>query len=194
MDAVQLVGLDTHVPCAQMLDSPFCSLDSNTVFKNLQRLVTLRLDPLVGLERARRIWRDEESGPQRRRLPASSSFALGEIGRGGAGVVKDAVEPVDGGLEVEVVPEAVAEDEGVRSARARRREEIFEARDFDGVEREFEHQLDDEVDAMPRMRGAGERVRVVSQDVGGSVDALDGAILYIELLIAETFFPRSVGS
>jgi len=58
-------------------------------------------------------------------------------------VVQNAVEPVEGCLDVEVVPEAVAKDEGVWFLGFCGGEEGLETRDFGRVEWEAEHHFND---------------------------------------------------
>lgn len=58
------------------------------------------------------------------------------------GGVEDSVEPVERGLEVEVVPEAVAEDEGVRTGRLGRWEESAQAGDLFWGDGEADHHFD----------------------------------------------------
>lgn len=107
MHAIELVGLDTHVPRSQMIQPPLSRLLPHRLLKDLQRLIALGDDPLVRFERAGGIGADEEPGPGRARF--------GEVRCRGDGVGIDAVEPVDRRLEIEVVPEPVPEDEGVWS-------------------------------------------------------------------------------
>ena len=187
MHAIKLVRLDAHIPGTEVIDPALTHLITHRLLKDLQRLVALGDDPLVRLERAGGVGGDEEFGPRSR--GGSTEEGLGDgggqIGRSGHGVGDDAVEPVDGGVEVEVVPEAVAEDEGIRFAGAGRGEEGLEAAYFGGVEGEFQHHFDDEVDFAG---AAGEGVGVVGFDVGGFVDALQGAFFHVELLVAEAFF------
>ena len=173
MHAVILARLDTHVPRTEVLDPLFRRHLARAVLEHLQRLVALALDPLVRLLEAGGVGRDEETRPQ----------GLGQVRRALERGGEDAVEPVLRRLEVEVVPEAVAEDEGVWSAGLGGGEEGLEAGDFVRVEGEAEHHLDDEVDVL--LRGAGEGVRVVLADGLGGEDALDGAGFDVELRVAE---------
>lgn len=177
MHAIELVGLDTHVPGPEVLHPTLPCLLPHRLLEDLEGLVPLSHDPLVRFERPCRIGRDEESWPDG---PLSS-----EVGCGGKRVGVDAIEPVDSCLEVEVVPEAVAKDEGVGVCGLGWREEGFEARDFGGIEGKFEHQFDDKVDLAT---ATGEGFRVVVFDVRGLVDALERAFFDVKLLVAEAFF------
>ena len=58
------------------------------------------------------------------------------------GSVENGIEPVEGGLEVKVVPEAVAEDEGVGAGWFGGREKLAEAVQFYFGNRKPDHHLD----------------------------------------------------
>lgn len=60
----------------------------------------------------------------------------------GEGGVEDEVEPVQGGLQVEIVPEAVAQDEGVRAGGLGGWELGAEAGELVGGDGEFDHLFD----------------------------------------------------
>jgi hypothetical protein len=92
-------------------------------------------------------------------------------------------------VQIEVVPEAMAEDESVWFCWPCRGEESFEPRNFCRIEWELEHHLDREVDVR---LSACERVWVVGKDVRGAEDALDGAVFDVELFVAKAFASRSV--
>lgn len=66
----------------------------------------------------------------------------GEPGRGLDGSIEDGVEPVEGGLEVEIVPEAVAVDEGVWASGLFRWEEAAQAVELVGGDGEADHLFD----------------------------------------------------
>lgn len=168
MHTVVFARLDTHVPCAQGIDATFGRFEPDTLFKHHQRLVALADEPVVGFPDAGGVGRDVDAGPEGW---TGVFVAAGRIQVGGAleTVVEDAVEPVQRGLDVKVVPEAVAEYEGVGFLGFLRREEMLEPSDFCGVEREAEHHFNDQVDGL----GAGEGVWVVFEDRGRTEDALD---------------------
>lgn len=106
-------------------------LDAHRLLEQHQRLVPLTDEPLVRLLPARRVRRHEQARPERARFRE-----VGELrGRG----VEDGVEPVEGRLQVQVVPEAVAEDEGVGFAGFAGGEEGAEAVEFFGGDREADH-------------------------------------------------------
>ena len=117
-----------------MLDAPPARLHAHGLFKQHQRLVPLADDPLVGLLPARRVGRQEQARPE-----GGQFRQIGELRRRG---VEDGVEPVQGRLQVEVVPQAVAEDEGVRFGGLAGAEEGSEAVEFFGGDGEADHLFD----------------------------------------------------
>lgn len=81
----------------------------------------------------------------------------------GEGGVEDEVEPVEGGLQVEVVPEAVAEDEGVGAFGLGGGELGAEAGELFGGDGE----ADDLLDWRRWLVVLGKRVRRLAHDVDG---------------------------
>ena len=80
-----------------MLQPPLLHFDTHLFFKNHESFISLRHDEIVGFASASRVGRDEETIP----LEESGFFDSGE----------DGVEPVETAWEVEVAPEAMAENE-----------------------------------------------------------------------------------
>lgn len=142
MHTVVFARLDTHVPGAQGIDATFGRFESDAFLKHHQRLVALADEPVVGFPDAGGVGRDVDAGPEGW---TGVFVTVGGVQVGGAleCVVEDAVEPVQRGLDVEVVPEAVAEDEGIWFLGFLGREEMLEPSDFGGVEWEAEHHFND---------------------------------------------------
>jgi len=112
-------------------------------------------------------------------------------------------------LQVEVVPEAVAEDEGVGLGGLGFAEEGLEAVEFFGGDGEADHCFDlrEECEYLYSdiklrelgweglthhvncVRLACQAARVVFDNVAGLEDALDGARFDVELIVAEALFP-----
>lgn len=180
MDAVILGGLNTHVPSPHEVHASLPTLLLHALFKQGQCLVTLRQDPFVRLVCAGGVWGDEQARPE-------GSSRVEEVWSCVGGCVEDSVQPVGGGGGVEVVPEAVAEDEGVWFGWFGRGQEGIEAVDFCAVKREAEHHFDDEVDW--GVAGTGEAGWIVLEDGRGGEDALDRAGLYVHLVVAEAVVP-----
>lgn len=123
---------------------------------------------------------------------------------------EDGVGPVEGCLEVEIVPETVAEDEGVGAGGFSGWEDGAETGELFGGDGEADHLLDceDQIkdEWMPEEGGgkpthdvhcigwASEALRIILENVGGSVDSLDGAGFQVELVIAEAVFPAASSS
>ena len=109
-------------------------LNTNRLFEQHQRLVSLTDEPLVRLLPARRVGRQEQSRPQ--------GAWFGEIGQLRGRRFEDCVEPVEGRLQVEVVPQTVAEDEGVRFGGLGGAEEGSESVELFGGDGEADHGFD----------------------------------------------------
>lgn len=178
LPAVIHVRLHTHVVRSQVLDAPSAILNPHAVFIDAQRLVALTHQPLVGLIPAGRVGRHDQTRPQRGGVVQVREL----LGRGR----KDGVNPIDMRLQIEVVPETVAEDEGRWSVGLARAEIFFEARDFFVGDGMSHHDLDHDVDFV---RIAHEALRVLFEDVARLEYALDGTGLDVELVVAETFTP-----
>lgn len=63
-------------------------------------------------------------------------------------MVEDSVQPVEGCLDVEVVPETVTENESVGFLGFLRGEKLLKPQDFAWIEREAEHHFDDQIDGL----------------------------------------------
>jgi hypothetical protein len=100
---IVLITLRAHIPRPQVLHAPSIHLNTHILLKQHERLIPLCHEELILLLLAARIRREEE--------PRKERVGLAEVRCGGRGRVEDRVEPVECGLEVEIVPEAVAEDE-----------------------------------------------------------------------------------
>lgn len=132
LHSIKLVTLNTHIPRPQMLHPPPPHLHRDRLFKDHKRLVPLANDPLIRFLLTRRIGRHEHSRPER-------VLASSEVRKLGSRGLKDQVEPVERGLQVEVVPEAVAENEGVGFGGFGGAEDVAEAGEFFGGDGEADH-------------------------------------------------------
>ena len=65
--------------------------------------------------------------------------------RGGDGRIEDEIKPVKRGLQVEIVPEAVAVDEGVGPGRLLSGKEVAETGELDFFDGPADHLLDFEI-------------------------------------------------
>ncbi len=119
---IKHIPLNTHIPRPQMFHPPPPRLDRNSLLKQHQRLVSLANHPLIRFFSPRRVRRDEQPRPERTLFPQIRQLSRGRV--------EDGVEPVEGRLQVEVVPEAVAEYEGVRFGGFAGAEEGFEPGEF----------------------------------------------------------------
>lgn len=90
-----------------MLNAATAILDAHAVLVNAQRLVALADEPLVGLVAACGVGRDDQAREQ-------GVVAL-EVGQLLVNDLVDRVDPVEMSLQVEVVPQAVAENKGNRA-------------------------------------------------------------------------------
>lgn len=102
-----------------MLDAAPAVLDPDALLVDAERLVALADEVLVGLVLAGSVGRDDEARPE--------GVGLGEVGQLLRCHVEDRVEPVEVGLQVQVVPEAVAKDERNGLGRLARAERLAEA-------------------------------------------------------------------
>lgn len=132
--SIKLITLNTHIPRPQMLDAPPPRLNTHRLLEQHQRLVPLTHDPLVWFLPPRRIRRHEQARPKHARLA--------EVGELRGRCFEDRVEPVQGRLQVEVVPEAVAEDERVGFRGLFGAEDGSEAVEFFGGDGEADHCFD----------------------------------------------------
>lgn len=133
--SVELVTLNTHVPRAQMLYAPPAYFHRHRLLENHECLIPLANKPLVRLLLACRVGRHEQSRPER-------TFACTQIRELRCRRLEDRVEPVERGLQVEVVPKAVAENEGVGFGGFGAAEEFAEAGKFFGADGEANHLFD----------------------------------------------------
>ena len=127
-----------------MLHSSPPRFHSDCLFKQHQRLVPLTNNPLVRLLFASRIRSQKQTWPEAVTRPASFTAWTARLepwclyNR----CFEDEVEPVEGGLQIEIVPESVAEDECVRATGFGGWEEGAEAGEFFGRDGEADHLLD----------------------------------------------------
>lgn len=117
-----------------MLHTPPPRLNTHRFLKQHQRLVPLTDKPLVRLFLSGRVRRQEQSWPEGPRF--------GEIRELRGRRFEDRVEPVEGRLKVEVVPQTVAEDEGVGFGGLGCAEEGLEAVELFGGDGEADHCFD----------------------------------------------------
>ena len=151
MHPIILITLDTHIIGAQMLHPTPIDLDRSFRLEDPDGLVSLTHVPLVGLVETGRIRGEEEARPEAGFLlalvAAELGFAAFFVGRAKPGClgdcgVQDCVEPVDGCLEVEIVPKTVAVDEGVGAGRFGSGELFTKAGELLGWDGEADHFLD----------------------------------------------------
>ena len=134
MHPIVHVRLDTHVPCPKVFYAPSCGFCFHRLFKQHECFVTLADDPLIGLGFPGCVGRYDQSWPQ--------GVWLREVGKSRGGQGQDMIEPVEGRLEVEIIPKAVAEDEGIWFLRLGAAEERREALRLLRWNGESDHQLD----------------------------------------------------
>ena len=134
MHPIEGITLDTHVPRTEMLHASSTCLDLDRLFEQHQRFVALRDHPFVRLVLPRRVRSHEEPRPE--------GIWRGKIREGGRGEGVDVIEPVQSGLQVEIVPQSVPENEGKGFGGLAGAKKGFEAVGFFSWDGEADHCLD----------------------------------------------------
>lgn len=147
MHPVVFTRLDAHVPRPEGVDTSFRRFNSDAFLKDHQRLVALADKPLVGFPDTCGVGCDIDTRPESwmgMLVAARWIQVWGSLER----VVEDSVEPVEGCLDVEVVPKTVTDNEGVWFLGFLGGEKLLKTQDFRWIEREAEHHFNDQIDGL----------------------------------------------
>lgn len=168
------IRLHTHIESTQVLDTSLGIFNANRLLIHAQGFIALRHQPLVGLLDTSGIRRDDKSWPKSVRLLViwqliSSNF-------------KELIDPVQMCLQIQIIPEAVAEDVCIRLAGFVLAEEFAVAIELVFGDGMSDHDFDVHINVVGV---AGKRFLVVFYDIGGPEDSLHTTCFDVELIVAE---------
>lgn len=122
LPSVVHICLNAHVVCSQMFNTPSSVFNPDAIFIDTECFVSLAYKPFIGLVSA--------SGVRCDNKPRPESVLLLEVGQLFGHGLLYGVNPIDVRLQIKIIPQPMAEDEGIRLFWLACAERLLEAHEF----------------------------------------------------------------